>query len=232
MPARRLALAALLLIYTALLCACATPLGPGHTINKQQYEVEWIAANQLLVRGSYRLQNTGDRPLDYIEVTLPPEPRRRELKLLLEGVAVAPESAGRLTPADTVRIPLRPAWRRKKKGDLVVEYIFAANGSAGVPSFYLEAGGWYPELLAHQGLFGSGGDPPETWDLRITVPRDFLVHASGEPKGQKRRNDSVVQRFRQRRSEHLYPFAVGGRFQQYSLRSNVLRAWLWFAGEL
>ncbi|MGH9860088.1 MAG: hypothetical protein ACRD5F_08710, partial [Candidatus Acidiferrales bacterium] len=93
MTARRLALAASLLVYAALLCACATPLGPGHTINKQQYEVQWIAANQLLVRSSYRLQNTGDRPLDYIEVTLPPEPRRRELKLLLEGVAVAPESA-------------------------------------------------------------------------------------------------------------------------------------------
>ncbi|MGH9794611.1 MAG: hypothetical protein ACRD5G_07560 [Candidatus Acidiferrales bacterium] len=232
MTARRPALAAILPAYAALLCACATPLGPGHTINKQQYEVQWIAVNQLLVRGSYRVQNTGDRPLDYIEVTLPPESRRRDLKLVLDGVAVAPEPPARLSPAGTVRIPLRPAWPRKKKGDLVIEYLFAADGSAGTPSFYLKAGGWYPELQAHQGLFGAGGDPPETWDLRITVPRDFLVHASGEPKGQKRRDESVVHRFRQRRAEHLYPFVLAGRFQQHSLRSNVLRASLWSAGEL
>lgn len=229
MKRRTPAFALLLVLPAALLSACAVPLGPGYTVKKQQLEAHWTGTPELAVRGSYRLQNTGKGPLDYIEVTLPPEPRRSGLQVTLDKSPIATQPADELAPAGTVRIPISPALPPKKKRDLVIEYRLAGavRDVSATPSFYLETRGWYPALREREGLFGSGGAPPEKWDLRVTVPRDFLVHASGQPKGRKRRGEAVEHRFRQRRGEDFDPFVVAGRYHEEKRSSNGVTVVLW-----
>lgn len=209
--------ALLLIPCVTLLSACAVPLGPGYTVKRQQLAAQWTGTPELAVRGTYRLQNTGKVPLDYIEVTLPPDSRRSGLQIALDNSPVATQSADPLAPEGTVRIPIHPPLPIKKKRDLVIEYRLAGSVAdvSATPSFYLETRGWYPVLRAREGLFGSGGDPPEKWDLRVTVPRDFLVHASGQPKGRKRRGDAVEHRFRQRTDRDFFPFAMAGELSEY-----------------
>jgi len=220
----------LLLLACALATAgCNVALGPGYTVKKQQLEARWTGTPELAVRGNYRLQNAGNVPLDYLDVTLPPDSRRSGLQISLDGSPVATQPADALAPAGTVRIPISPALPLKKKCDLVIEYRLA--GSVGdvsaTPSFYLETRGWYPALREREGLFGSGGEPPEKWDLRVTVPRDFLVHASGQQKGRKRRNDLVEHRFRQRTGKDFDPFVVAGRYQEQKAPSAGAEVILW-----
>jgi hypothetical protein len=229
MKRRTLAFAPLLLLPIALLAGCNAALGPGYTVKKQRLDARWTGTPELAVRGSYRLQNTGKGPLDFIEVTLPPESRRSGLQVMVDRLPVATQPADKLAPEGTVRIPINPPLPLKKKRDLVIEYRLA--GSVGdvttTPSFYLETSGWYPALREREGLFGSGGAPPEKWDLRVTAPRDFLVHASGQPKGRKRRDDLVEHRFRQRRGQDFDPFVVAGRYHERPHKTKDLAVKLW-----
>jgi hypothetical protein len=226
--------ALLLLLCATLLSACAVPLGPGYTVQKQQVAARWTGTPELAVRGAYRIENTGQGPLDYIEVTLPPESRRSGLQVSLNGSPVATQPADELAPAGTVRIPISPALPQKKRRELVIEYRLA--GSAGdvsaKPSFYLETRGWYPVLREREGLFGSGGAPPEKWDLRVTAPRDFLVHASGQPRGRRRRGDTVEHRFRQRRGHDFEPYVVAGRYHEYRATFQGVAVIMWMAETL
>lgn len=212
-----------------LLCACSVPLGPGYTVKRQHLAAQWTGTPELAVRGTYRLQNTGKVPLDYIEVTLPPAPRLSGLQIALDNSPVALQPADELAPAGTVRIPIRPALAQKKRRELTIEYRLAGSvgdGSA-TPSFYLETHGWYPALREREGLFGSGGAPPEKWDLHVTVPRDFLVHASGQPKGRKRRGDAVEHRFRQRAGRDFHSFVMAGDFSEYRADVDDRELVLW-----
>lgn len=229
MKSRRHTLGLLSILAVGLLSACSVPLGPGYTVKKQQYDVRWTGTPELVVRGSYRLQNTGNQPLDYIEVTLPEESQRSGLQVWLDQSPVSTQPADELAPAGTVRIPISPALPRKKKNSLVIEYRLAgsANDASAPPSFYLPTRGWYPELREREGLFGSGGIPPEKWDLRVAVPRDFLVHASGQHKGKRRRNDLLEHRFRQRRREDFDPFVVAGRYSEQRATSPGVEVILW-----
>jgi hypothetical protein len=229
MKSRSPALALLLLLPIALLAGCNAALGPGYTVKKQQLDARWTGTLELEVRGTYRLQNTGKAPLGYIEVTLPAESRRSGLQVSLGGSPVATQPADELAPEGTVRIPISPALPQKKKRDLLIEYRLARSVGdvSAAPSFYLETRGWYPALREREGLFGSGGAPPEKWDLRITVPRDFLVHASGQPRGRKRRGDSVEHHFRQRTGQNFDPFALAGKFYESRTRIGSTEISLW-----
>ncbi len=218
-----------MLAASAMFCACGVALGPGYTIEKQQYDVHWTGTSELLVRSTYRVKNTGKTPIDYLEFELPEASHRSGLQVWLDGAPVATEAADESAPAGTVRIPVSPALALKKTQALVIEYRLrgpVSEGSA-TPSFFLETQGWYPELHKQEGLFGSGGNPPEKWDLRVTVPRDFLVHASGAHKGTKRRNDMVEHRFRQRPDRDSTPFVVAGRYHEQRARTAGSEVILW-----
>ena len=225
----RCAIHALVLLLSGLLSACNVALGPGYTVVKQQYDVTWTGTSELLIRATYRVKNTGKAPVEYIEATLPDEARRSGLQVWVNGASVAVGAADESTPAGTVRIPISPVLRLKGKQDLVIEYRLsgAADEGAATPSFYLETLGWYPVLRKQEGLFGSGGDPPDKWDLRVTVPRDFLVHAAGIPKGKKRRRDVVEHHFRQRPDRHTAPFVIAGRYTEQRARTTGSEVILW-----
>jgi len=229
----RCALHALVLLLSSLLAACNVALGPGYTVVKQEYAVQWTGTDQLLVKATYRVKNTGKVPLDYLDVTLPPEPRRSGLHVWFAETAVTPQAADEFVSAGTVRIPINPALPLKEKMVLAVEYSLAGRvGDPGAsPSFYLEPqrgdSGWHPLLRERKGSFGAGGAPPEKWDLRITVPRGFLVHASGDPKGRKRRGEMVEYHFRQRLDSDSTPFVVAGRYHEWRSRAHGLDVYFW-----
>jgi hypothetical protein len=216
-------LLATLAMCAGLLSGCAVALGPGYRVEKQQVEVRWTGAETLEVRGIYQLKNTGTEPMDYIEAVLPEEARRSGLQVWLDQSPVSLEPAAELAPEGTVRIPFRPAWEKKRKASLVIEYALrgAVADAGATPSVYLETRGWYPDLRSKDGLFAFGGEPPKKWDLRITVPREFLVHASGEAKGKKRRDALLEHRFQQR-GRDFRPFVVAGRYQEQRISHVIL----------
>src|SRR5271170_6753876 len=52
---------------------CAVPLGPGYTVERQRFEVTFASAPRphVDVRATWRVKNTGDRPLAAVELKLP-----------------------------------------------------------------------------------------------------------------------------------------------------------------
>ncbi len=222
-------LLATLTVTVALLSGCAVALGPGYRVEKQQYEVRWTGGDELAVRGTFRLKNTGTEPIEYIEAVLPEEARRSGLQVWLDQSPVSPEPAAEFAPEGTVRLPFRPAWAKKKKASLVIEYALsgAVADASATPSFYLATQGWYPVLRSKGGLFAFGGEPPKKWDLRVSVPRDFLVHASGKPKGKKRHDELLEHRFRQQRDRDIRPFVIAGKFHEHRGKSGAAEIALW-----
>jgi hypothetical protein len=57
----------------ALASGCVAPLGPGYTIESQQVRVQFVAAPEPRIRieAEYALKNTGNRPLNEVELRLP-----------------------------------------------------------------------------------------------------------------------------------------------------------------
>ena len=55
------------------------PLGPGYTIEKQEIRVRFVATPEprIQLASDYRLKNTGNRPLDQLELRLPGRRRFR-----------------------------------------------------------------------------------------------------------------------------------------------------------
>ena len=98
---------------------------------------------------------------------------------------------------------------------LSVEYLPAATGETALSftadAFFLPAEGWSPELLPSRGLFATGGVPPKQWEMNVSVPDGFLVHASGRQTRTSRRNGEMNIRAAQSVNDH-YPFVIAGRY--------------------
>src|SRR5258708_18915097 len=60
-------------VVATLASGCVAPLGPGYTIEKQQVRVQFVAAPEPRIRmeAEYSLKNTGNRPINELELRLP-----------------------------------------------------------------------------------------------------------------------------------------------------------------
>ena len=96
-----------------------------------------------------------------------------------------------------------------------MEYLPGAVGETALSftndAFFLPAGGWSPELLPSRGLFATGGVPAPKWELSVSVPEGFLVHASGRQTKTSRKNGEMNVRALQSANDH-YPFVIAGRY--------------------
>jgi len=202
------------------MAGCAASLGPGYLVETQEIRVSFTAQPQPVIRVSadYRLENTGNQPLDSLAVRLPGRRFRPDIReASWDGIAlsgtVSPEN-----PRDTLfRFP--QSWKIAETHTLKFSYeISSASTEDGAvafssDAFYLPAEGWTPALPQAPGLFGFGGVPPKKWNLLVEVPAGFLVHASGQAVG--RPGKSRETRFRFVQTEHDFnPFVIAGRYRE------------------
>jgi hypothetical protein len=205
-----------LVMFTA---ACAVPLGPGFFIDKEILEVHFVpgAPPRLEVRATFTLKNTGNAPLDALDLSLPNEKDsgKQSLSITIDGAAVSPQSSSDAAP---LRISFPAAWAQKSKHTLVVSYLLASSAAGqhfglSENSFYLSAPDWFPLPRAPKGLLSEGDKPPKVFDVSVVVPQDFLVRAAGLPRGTKRRSAETEFRFRLREDEPSR-FVVAGRYHE------------------
>jgi len=212
--------------------SCATPIGPGYIVEKQEIRVVFASPQAIHVEADYDLRNTGTRPIHDMEILLPGGRRLHHDPAVIkwDGAEIAAESR-----PDRPRYSLlhfeRP-WAISTGHTLRIAYDIlppAENDRAlnfAADAFYLPAASWSPELPQIPGLFGFGGVPPKKWKLAVTVPDGFLVHSSGTLKKERRvegaRTFEALQTVDDR-----YPFVVAGRYSATELRDAHQKIILW-----
>lgn len=209
-----------------LLCgySCGAPLAPGYRILKASYEVRFVAGPpcQLQTHLVYKLQNTGDSDLAFLDAKVPDEEEfgRKDLQVEMDGRAspaaslTAESGGGR---PNTLRIGLDSPWMHGQIRTLSIDYTFAApenSGSLitlGEAEFHLGARGWLPELQPPKHLLAPNPQSSALATYTLRVPADFVVLARGTPRGQRRDDGEVEHRFELGKDDGP-PFAVAGRY--------------------
>jgi len=201
------------------LASCATSLGPGYLVQKQEIQVDFQAQPRpnLHVIAEYVLKNTGIRELDSVEVRLPAKRFNLVNISVTSGGVELPQDISPANPRDTlIRFP--EPWAIGQAHTVRIAYDIQPSdqdGSLGfsADAFNLPAGGWTPTLPQERGVFGFGGVPPGKWNLVVSVPQDFLVHAGPGKQKRSEKNSQVEFRFQQTASD-LNPFVVAGRYRE------------------
>ena len=220
------------------LAGCATPFGPGYAVREQQIQVRFSPQPQPLleITAEYRLENTGNQPLDSLDVRLPGRRYRPGAFEISWDRASLAHNVSPHNPRDTeLRFP--QLWKVGEIHTLELSYELASatlEDAAGfsADAFYLPSEGWTPQLPQARGLFGFGGVPPREWPLTITVPREFLLHASGESAKRSVKGSSDEYSFRQT-ARDFSPFVVAGRYvETLQTVSRGQKVHLWTRGKL
>ena len=239
----RRASAFVLIAVAILTMACTVPLGPGFHTEKELLEVRFVSGSppHLQFRATFTLKNSGNAPLDALDLSLPNEKDfgRSNLLIAVDGAAISPHpvaepaALAEQAPSQTrVRIRFASPWPQNARRTLVVSYEFRQATTRGAlleigeDSFTLSAESWYPVLRAPNHLFAKGDAPPGRFDFSVFVPQDFLVHAPGHPRGKKRRAAESEFRFRIREDD-FSPFVVAGRYheQRFSDSKSIILFW-------
>jgi hypothetical protein len=236
-PLQRLLGSALLLSAALWASACAVPLGPGYEVQKQELRVRFEASSDPVthVEAEYEVKNTGNQPLPALEVRMPGRRfQASNLSASWDGGGL-PLEESQANTRDTV-LRFATPWALSTQHTLRIAFDIRgrAAGEGGLHSapdaFFLPEQGWNPELLPQRGLFGTGGVPPKKWNLVVTVPQDFRVHASGKPPKRSRRGGEASYRCEQRPQDR-YPFVAAGRYGETMLSSGDQKVYLWTRAE-
>jgi len=198
----------LAVLFSLCASACAVPLAPGYRILKQSREVTFVPGPpaELHVRSLYTMENSGTTDLSFLDVDFPPELSfgRTNTHVEIDGRTIeaanlpADEQA---TRPNALRIALDPAWTRKQKRQLSVEYMLRSPQDSGTRitvgegSFHLASRGWFPEPLPPKRVLSPYPSSPKVWAFTVRVPQDFAVLASGLPKGTRKAGDQIEHRF-------------------------------------
>jgi hypothetical protein len=220
------------------LAGCATPFGPGYAVRQQKIQVRFSPQPQprLEITAEYQLENTGNQPLDSLDVRLPGRRYRPGAFQISWDRAPLAHKVSPDNPRDTeLRFP--QLWKVGEIHTLELSYELASatlEDTVGfsADAFYLPSEGWTPQLPQARGLFGFGGVPPREWPLTITVPREFLLHASGESAKRSVKGSSDEYSFRQTAGD-FNPFVVAGRYvETLQTLSRGRKVHLWTRGKL
>jgi hypothetical protein len=235
---------AILALTAALVVAgCAVPLGPGFFIERETLDVRFVPASAetpaplLQIRARFELTNTGNSPLDGIEVALPGTGYAfKDLRAEIAGRAIP-----RMEIVHGARGPDSVRWRLwfdaplalKAKTTLTISYVLtdareAISGRIAADAFFLPPGSWTPRPLPPAGLFATGGQRPKKFEMNVSVPPDFRVHAGGKMQRSRsaRGASEVTHRFRIREDD-VEPYILSGKFfeSSYSAHGATVRFW-------
>lgn len=224
------------LLAPCLFCiSCVAPLGPGYTIEDQQIRVHFLPGPEprIRVEAEYKLKNTGNQPIPALEMRLPG--RRFHLtskQFLWDSTELIPVQFSWNPRVSIVQLPEKWAISGRHAARFNFEFAPPENEASGPgfarDAFFLAAGNWNPELMPAEGLFGTGGIPPEKWTLFVIVPKDFLVHTSGSKiqVTASRNNPEQTVRVTQTAKDHA-PFVVAGRYATSEMGEGKQQIHLW-----
>lgn len=214
--------------------SCVAPLGPGYTIENQEIRVQFAPAADPRIRvdSTYKLRNTGTRPLSSLQLRLPGRRafRRAAGQATWDGASLA-EQTSPANPRDTL-LTLPQSWKVSESHTLHLSAEFQTQEPGGTAfsfsseAFFLPSEGWAPELLPAQGMFGTGGVPPKQWRLSVRVPAGFLVHTSGGS-AKTSRNGGETILLSVQHPEDRYPFVVAGVYRETALNTGKEKVFLW-----
>jgi hypothetical protein len=217
-------------VFFLVLClsSCVVSPAPNYRIDKAAVKIEFIPGQspELHLSASYTLENYGTSALPFIDVVLPNEIRDRTKNLLVKvGGQTVNSTQGLEGSAEArtskFRVPFDPAWHPRERRDLVIEYNFGAQQESersealGAGSFYLVSPGWLPVLRPPSRMLSSTPATPEGTAYSVEVPTDFLVLASGKPRGRKKDRGSMKYQFELRKDD-LAPYVIAGRYVEAS----------------
>lgn len=231
----RRALTLLLLIAgSSFVAGCTSSFGPGYIVNKQDIDVHFVPGRppHISIRSSYELTNNGTQPLSVLELRLPGRRRFKtsDVELTWDGQAVDSEPSPDF-PRNTV-LKLPQPWTVSARHSLHIAMDLQTSGPGEShlgftrDAFFLPAQGWAAELLPARGVFATGGEPPAKWNLTVHVPRDFVVHTSGDKIKTSRHGDEASIHARQRIVD-LYPYVIAGRYATKQIGFNRQKIYLW-----
>jgi hypothetical protein len=229
--------AALLLFVACWLAACATSLGPGYVVEHQEIRVTFQLQPQPLIHvtAEYRLKNTGNQELHSLAVRLP---GRRfnpgSVAVSWDGTSLHPSPSPDNGRDTLIQFPAPWPIGDSRRIQLAYDLLSpSASIASSADAFALSAEGWTPALPQSPGVFGFGGVPPNNWDLTVTAPKEFLVHASGGKEKRSAKNAQMEIRYQQT-SNDLNPFIVAGIYHEtrQALPGRNQRVHIWSRTEL
>jgi hypothetical protein len=208
--------------------SCATTLGPGYSIEKQEIRVQFLPGPDPRIRvdSDFQLRNTGNQPISSLELRLAGRLSFRiaAAQAAWDGAALAEQNSPGNRRNTVLALPQLWNVSERHTLHLSAEFQTSGPGEAGFSfasdAFFLPSAGWAPQLLPSQGLFATGGVPPKEWKLVVRVPDGFLVHASGGSKKTSRSGGEIVVQSLQR-PEDRYPFVVAGIYKETALDSGT-----------
>lgn len=222
-----------MVLAVALLTSCAAPLWPRYQIQKQHFDLSYSSnpPSRISFTATYRLQNTGDRALAFLDVALPDANSYglENLRISLDGATVTGTTA---PEKNLVRIPFSFAWPIKKKISLNISYDLTARShpenelAVLDDSFYLSTTPWYPVPQPPDAHISSGGAFTDDYDVTIRVPEGFLVHAAGRNQGSKRQGAHRLHRFTIS-NDDFDPFVVSGRYSEQRFTASGFPIIFW-----
>ncbi|HEY4581237.1 MAG TPA: hypothetical protein VIG89_09395 [Candidatus Acidoferrales bacterium] len=204
------------------LTGCAVPLGPGFRLRTRQMVLGEAPAPSapVRVRVADRMENTGNRPLAYLDLTLPVaiEAGRSNLTIRVDGRTV-PAVAVSEAPGAPLRVRFDPPWPPRQAREVVLEYDLTTDpvrggvAAATPDGFYLADPLALPFWLTPVGVFASGEVLSRDERFELSLPADFRVAASGRQQRRRSPDGSFLYRFRT--SDREFPsFVIAGRYQQ------------------
>jgi hypothetical protein len=217
---------------------CVAALGPGYTITRQQITVQFVSAAQPVIRieGVYQLKNTGNQPLTSLELRLPGRRRFHFSDPIAQWDKAALNFTASPDNPRNVLVTFPQPWTVSSQHTLrlSVEYQRAGSNETALSftpdAFFLPAQGWSPELLPARGVFATGGVPPNSWNLILRIPGNFMVHTSGRFNKQlakiSRTSSERTIRVTQT-SKDGYPFIIAGRYIATPLTAGHENVSLW-----
>jgi hypothetical protein len=236
------------------LSACAVPLGPGYTIERESLELRYSpqTPGRIHLRADYRLKNSGTRDLGAIRAALPAD--AKNLRITIADREVRPGATTEKSPtARLVAIPFASPLLQKQRLDLSLEYDleFAGTSSGGrtfrsdntaAPSggalapeaasagetFYFSYRDWFVELRPPEGFVSKGRPRANVTDLSVRVPANFRVLSGGRSRGDKRRGNEREFRFRFRFPQGDFDlFVLAGPYVEHQIRANGVTIVFW-----
>jgi len=229
--ARKAALPAVLAAVLLHAASCVAPLGPGYTVERKSMEVAYVSSGQprVHVRTSWRMKNTGNGPLEALDVGVPGEERYgvTNLQAVVDGRAVSPAAVA----GGALHITFEPPWAQNERREVIIEY------ELGKPAPYqgvtmetdfviLTGGGWYPTLRPPRGNFAKVLDE-KPLDVAVRVPEGFRANSGGKTRGVRKDAGNLVYRFRAKK-ENGRLYVVAGRFfeQRFSRDTTTIVFWM------
>jgi hypothetical protein len=228
----------------AVLCctiSCAVPLAPGYQIVKQTFEVQFVPGTtpELRLHNAYTLQNSGNAPLDFIDVVFPDVKTygRTNLQVQLDGRASTPQNLPeeyQVGSPGALRVAFASPWPPKGKRELVVDYTLtpaAPSDAQAAEGFHLGTRGWLPVFLPPNHILASTPTRPPTMSYTVKVPATFVIVARGSAAGRKQDGSDTIYQFNLSKDD-LAPYIVAGHYLSSSESKKPGDAIFWTAQPL